>query len=154
MTIRNRLYFYPYVNMYISFLLKLGGFFCLFFVFVLCLVDPMLPVSQDCPFFIIPSQLYFQCYRPYNKLNSFNFNVTLVLYYMLYISRKSKLFCVVCMRRFFALCFGSALGCFFFFFLNGLYYLYYFFCLSSFCVLHPMVPVSLNCPFFYLCAIC
>ena len=51
-------------------------------VFVLCHVDPMLPVSQDCPFYIIPSQFYLQCNRPYNKLILFKFNVTLVVDYM------------------------------------------------------------------------
>ena len=124
-----------------------------FFVFVLCLVDPMLPVSQDCPFFIIPSQLYLQCYRPYNKRILFNFNVTLVLYYMCAsCTFHEKAYCsVLCVCVGFLLC---ALVLLWFFFFNGLYYLYYFFCLSSFCVLYPVVPVSLNCSFFFLCAIC
>ena len=93
-------------------------FFGVFFVFVLCLVDPMLPVSQDCPFFIIPSQLYLQCYRPYNKLILFNFNVTLVLYYMCAsCTFHEKAYCsVLCVCEGFLLCALVLLWVYFFFF--------------------------------------
>ena len=85
------------------------------FVFVMCLVYPMFPVSLDCPFFIAPQfclssscVLCAQCFQ------------------FLWIVHSSLVFCVVfCVLFVFVLC-----------------------------LVYPMFPVSLDCPFFIAPHIC